>query len=111
MHSARQTRILSPISFPQCPVCLLALPLLCFGLLCAPAATQVQPPGAAHSIPPSDSKLIDIKVTGSKRFTQDEVAAAIGLPLGTTVSDEAFRKAARQLGETGAFNAISYTFT
>ncbi|MFZ0902222.1 MAG: POTRA domain-containing protein [Candidatus Sulfotelmatobacter sp.] len=50
-------------------------------------------------------------MTGSKRFTQDEVAAASGLPLGATVGDEEFRKAARQLGESGAFNDIAYTYS
>lgn len=52
-----------------------------------------------------------MKVTGSERFTQEEVAAATGLTVGTMVGDETFRKAARQLGETGAFDAISYTFS
>jgi len=31
--------------------------------------------------------------------------------LGATADDEVFRKAARQLGETGAFNNIAYSFT
>jgi outer membrane protein assembly factor BamA len=89
-----------------------ALSLLAFlGLLCLSAATQTPPAGAVRSIPPSDSKLIDIKISGSKRFTQDEVAAASGLLLGAAADDEQFRKSARQLGETGAFSAISYTFT
>jgi outer membrane protein assembly factor BamA len=79
--------------------------LLCLSAL-IPSHAQTKP-----SIPPSDSKLIEIKVTGSKRFTHEEVAAASGLPLGATVDDEVFRKAARQLGETGAFNDISFTFT
>ncbi|MGO9169687.1 MAG: POTRA domain-containing protein [Candidatus Sulfotelmatobacter sp.] len=83
------------------------------GRLCPLTAAQTQPVGgaSARSIPAADSKLIEIKVTGSKRFTQDELVAACGLPLGATVDDETFRKAARQLGETGAFSAISYTFT
>jgi outer membrane protein insertion porin family len=77
-------------------------------LLCFSGFARAQ---TAPSIPPADRKLIDIKVTGSKRFTSGQVAAACGLPLGTTVDEEDFRKAARQLGETGAFNAISYTFS
>ena len=39
------------------------------------------------------------------------MAAATGLMVGTVVDDETFRRAARQLGETGAFDAISYTFS
>ncbi|MGA9389660.1 MAG: POTRA domain-containing protein [Candidatus Sulfotelmatobacter sp.] len=90
----------------------LLLTSLCFSAVCLalPAAAQTAS-APAQSIPAGDSKLIEIKVTGSKRFTQAEVAAACGLPLGAIVDNELFRKAARQLGETGAFNDISYTYT
>lgn len=104
-------QIIRAVAFKRFLISLLASLLLCFNSLCARAATQIHNSGSAQSIPASDSKLIDIKVTGSKRFTQDEVAAASGLPLGATVDEEQFRKAVRQLGETGAFSAISYTFT
>ena len=63
-----------------------------------------------RSLPSSARKLIAVNVVGSKRFSQAEIAAASGLPLGATAGDEEFRKAARQLGETGAFGSISYTF-
>ena len=85
---------------------------ICFSVVClaSPSAAQTAS-SAAQSIPAGDSKLIEIKVTGSKRFAQAEVAAACGLPLGAIVDNELFRKAARQLGETGAFNDISYSYT
>jgi outer membrane protein assembly factor BamA len=67
--------------------------------------------GRAQAPPPSSSKLIEIKVTGSKRFTEAEITAASGLMIGATVDDEVFRKAARQLGESGAFNDVSYDYT
>ncbi|MFZ0201308.1 MAG: POTRA domain-containing protein [Candidatus Sulfotelmatobacter sp.] len=67
--------------------------------------------GSARPIPATDSKLIEVKVTGSKRFSQADVAAASGLQFGTIVDEEAFRKAARQLGESGAFNDIAYTYS
>ena len=72
-------------------------------LLCLSAAAQTQPPVSY--------KLIAVKVTGSKRFTQEDVAAASGLPIGTIAHEEDFKKAARQLGETGAFGDITYTYT
>src|SRR5580693_8130737 len=72
-------------------------------LPCFPAAAQVQPP--------TSYKLIAVKVTGSKRFTQEDVAAASGLPIGTIAHEEDFKKAARQLGETGAFGDITYTYS
>src|SRR5580700_4980262 len=108
MHSARQMKILFANAFRRLPT---IWPALCFSLVCSSAAAQVQHSGTGRAIPPADSKLIEVKATGSKRFTQEQVAAASGLPLGATVDDETFRKAARQLGETGAFNAISYTFS
>jgi len=59
----------------------------------------------------ASSKLIEVKVAGSHRFTAEEIAAASGLPVGATVVEEDFRKAARQLGETGAFSDISFTYS
>jgi outer membrane protein insertion porin family len=80
-------------------------------LLCLYAAAQTKPTSSTQSLPASASKLIAVKVTGSKLFTQEEVALAAGLPVGTIAREEDFKKAARQLGESGAFSAISYTFT
>jgi outer membrane protein assembly factor BamA len=76
-------------------------------LLCLAAAAQIS--GGAQ--PPVSYKLIAVKVTGSKRFSQEDVAAASGLPMGTIAHEEDFKKAARQLGETGAFGDITYTYS
>jgi outer membrane protein insertion porin family len=85
---------------------------ICLGLLCSAATAQTQPTGSATAaMPASAYKLIEVKVAGSKRFTQDEVAAASGLPVGTTAHDEDFRKAARHLGETGVFASIAFTYS
>jgi outer membrane protein assembly factor BamA len=80
---------------------------------CFSALAQVQsPPGkAGGAMPPASYKLIAVTVTGSKRFTPEEVAAASGLPIGTVAHEEDFKKAARQLGETGAFGDITYTYS
>lgn len=80
---------------------------LLFSVLSLSALSQVS--GGAQ--PPASYKLIAVKVTGSKRFTQEDVAAASGLPIGTIAHEEDFKKAARQLGETGAFGDITYTYT
>src|SRR5271156_2273883 len=76
-------------------------------LLCLSATAQIS--GGAQ--PPESYKLIVVKVSGSKRFTQEEIAAASGLPIGTIAHEEDFKKAARQLGETGAFGDITYTYS
>jgi outer membrane protein assembly factor BamA len=82
------------------------------GLFCFLAFAQTSPSSAGGSaMPASAYKLIAVKVTGSKRFSSDEVAAASGLPVGTVAHEEDFKKAARQLGETGAFSSITYTFS
>jgi outer membrane protein assembly factor BamA len=62
-------------------------------------------------MPATAYKLISVKVTGSKRFTSDEVATASGLPVGTVAHEEDFQKAARQLGDSGAFSGINFTYT
>jgi outer membrane protein insertion porin family len=66
---------------------------------------------AVRPLPGTAYKLISVKVTGSKRFTSAEVAAASGLPVGTVAHEDDFRKAARQLGESGAFSNIAFTFS
>src|ERR1700683_2944849 len=74
-------------------------------LLCLSATAQTPTPRT-----PATYKLIAVKVTGSQRFTSEEVASASGLPVGTILHEEDFKKAARQLGESGAFNSVAFTY-
>src|SRR5712691_9087332 len=67
--------------------------------------------GTVQPMPATAYKLIAVKVTGSKRFTQEEIAIASGLPVGTIAHEEDFKKAARQLGESGAFSDVAFTFS
>ncbi|MFY9910870.1 MAG: POTRA domain-containing protein [Candidatus Sulfotelmatobacter sp.] len=84
---------------------------LLLGLLSlAPFSRAQSGAGNAHALPTA-YKLIAVKVTGSKRFTQQEIATASGLPVGTVAHEEDFQKAARQLGESGAFSNIDYHYT
>ena len=99
-------KTLLPASLTRC--LLSSLPII---LLCVSAAAQTQPGQAARPTPPTSYKLIAVKVTGSKRFTSDEIAAASGLPVGTIAHEEDFKKAARQLGESGAFSNVAYTYS
>ena len=59
----------------------------------------------------SSRQLIAIKVIGSKRFQEAAIAAATGLQMGVPVTDDDFKKAARVLGDTGAFTDIAYSFS
>ena len=61
-------------------------------------------------LPPSAFKLISVKTTGTKRYKSEEIVAASGLQIGETVSEDDFKKAARILGETGAFGDVPYSF-
>ncbi len=83
------------------------------GFLGLPLAAQIQSPSGSTTRPmPSTAyKLIAVKVTGSKRFTSEQITAASGLPVGTVAQEEDFKKAARQLGESGAFSNIAFTFS
>jgi len=60
--------------------------------------------------PPSTFKLIAINVSGTKRYTPAEIIAATGLQLGQTVSEADFKRVSQQLGETGAFSDVAYTY-
>jgi outer membrane protein insertion porin family len=72
---------------------------------------QVSSQKPLSQMPASARRLIAIKVTGSKRFPEAAIAAATGLQMGTAVSDDDFKKAARRLGDMGVFTEIAYTFT
>ena len=85
------------------------LPVLIAGLaLCWPVLAQQKP---LEQMSAAARKLIAITVTGSKRFKEAEVAAATGLQLGTPVVEDDFKRAARNLGATGAFTNIEYTYS
>ena len=85
---------------------------LLLGLFRETAAGQAQKnPTTTRPLPPASYKLVAVKVTGSKRFSSAEVAAASGLPMGTIAQEDDFKKAARQLGESGAFSNISYHYS
>lgn len=72
---------------------------------------QASSPKPLAQMPASARQLIAIKVTGSKRFPEAEIAASTGLQMGAVVGDDDFKKAARRLGDTGAFTDIGYTFS
>jgi outer membrane protein assembly factor BamA len=66
---------------------------------------------AAPPLPDSARKLVAISVTGTKRYSPDEVIAASSLQIGAEVNDDDFKKASRRLGDTGAFTDIAYSYS
>jgi outer membrane protein assembly factor BamA len=89
---------------------LAALLVACFiGLAPDPAVFAYG--GSSAQVQDPAKILAAVKVKGTKRFKEEDVVAASGLRLGRPVSDEDFKKAARTLGDTGAFTDIAYSFS
>ena len=65
---------------------------------------------ASYASPVATFKLTAIRVTGSTRFTPQEILDETGLQIGQQVTDADFQKASALLGETGMFGDISYRF-
>jgi outer membrane protein assembly factor BamA len=84
--------------------------LLAF-LLSTCARSFPQSQKALAQMPSSARQLTAIKVVGSKRFSEQQIAAASGLQLGAPVNEEDFKKAARRLGDMGVFTDIAYSYS
>jgi outer membrane protein assembly factor BamA len=78
--------------------------------VCGPAASAQTTDKPVSQMPPSARQLIAIKVTGSKRFAEADIAASCGLQLGKPVGEDDFKRAARHLADTGAFTDVGYKY-
>jgi outer membrane protein assembly factor BamA len=83
--------------------------LVLFAALALPSLSQSQKP--LSQMPASARQLIAIKVVGSKRYSEQAIAAASGLQIGAPVNDDDFKKASRRLGDMGVFTDIAYNFS
>ena len=80
-------------------------------LLLAPLSLSAQTRKLTmKDLPPTAFKLASIKATGSAHYTWDQIVAATGLEVGQTAADPEFKKAAQELGESGVFSDVLYTF-
>jgi outer membrane protein assembly factor BamA len=68
-------------------------------------------PGSGQAAPVLAYKLIELKVTGTQRYTEKEILPASGLVLGQNVVEADFKEAARRLGNTGLFSDVAYSFS
>jgi outer membrane protein assembly factor BamA len=82
----------------------------CFPCLLCSAKVSAELGGSAQVQDPAKI-LASVKVKGTKRYKEEDVVAASGLQFGRVVGDDDFKKAARALGETGAFTDIAYSFS
>ncbi len=59
----------------------------------------------------STARLAEIHVTGSARFTSEQIAAAAGLRVGSEVGHDDFQRAADTLAKTGRFSSVQYRYS
>jgi len=67
-------------------------------------------PSARHVLT-SASILIEVKVRGTTRYTPEDVVAASALRIGVAASEDDFRKAAKELTDSGAFHEVAYSYS
>lgn len=59
---------------------------------------------------PDEQKLVSVHVSGTQRFTSQEVIASSGLEIGSVVTPDDFEKAGKRLGESGFFSNVAYSY-
>jgi outer membrane protein assembly factor BamA len=81
-------------------------------LLLLPGVAQsgTHNPSARHVLT-SASILIEVKVKGTTRYTPEDVLAASALRIGVAASEDDFRKAAKELTDSGAFRDVAYSYS
>ena len=77
--------------------------------ICAPGQTKPVRKAAPKNAPVMWT-LASINVTGSQRYTPEEIIGSSGLQIGQSVNEGDFKKATEQLGQTGLFSNAGYTF-
>jgi outer membrane protein assembly factor BamA len=69
----------------------------------------------AHKTAPkpaeSNHTLISIHVSGSQRFSPEEIIATTALKVGDVATEDDFKKVTQDLGETGMFTDVSYSYS
>jgi len=71
---------------------------------------QAHRPASARS-QPSEHRLIAVNVTGTKRYTPEQLMAATDLHLGDTASEDSFERVVQILGESGVFTNVAFTYS
>jgi hypothetical protein len=77
----------------------------------AVAVCAVAVHGQTQTQAPATAKIASITVSGSKKFTDEQVAQASGLKIGDVVGKEELQAAANRLAALGTFGAVNYHFT
>ena len=99
--SARGLRCFSIFSLHAALLLLLNLPSFSFAL----------PQVTGQAAPSGSGKLVALQITGSKRYSSDQIASVSGLHTGDAVRKEDFQGAANRLGALGVFSSVRYRFS
>ena len=76
-----------------------------------PFAAAQKTAGTGKTTSVASSRLVAIKVTGTERYTEEEILAASGLELGQNVGEADFKDAVQRLGNTGLFSDVTYSYS
>lgn len=85
--------------------------LLILALVAATLSRPAHEQKSFDQAPAAMRQLIAVKVTGNQHFPENAIVAASGLQLGTTVTEDDFKKAATRLGAYGIFKDVGYTYS
>jgi outer membrane protein assembly factor BamA len=80
------------------------------GVLVSGLALFAQAQNQHRPKPTTQATLAGVHVSGSKHFSDAEIAAAAGLTVGATVGPADFQNAANKLVATGAFEEVGYKY-
>ena len=76
-------------------------------LVSASAAQKQSTSGKAGAV----AKLIALKVSGTTRYSDQEILAASGLQIGQNGADGDFKEAVQRLGDSGVFSDVVYSYS
>lgn len=79
--------------------------------LCAIALAAQEPEAPPAGAPQASAKLAKISVTGSQRFTSDQIAPETGLSPGASVTRTDLQAGADKLTQLGTFATVGYRFS
>jgi outer membrane protein assembly factor BamA len=84
-----------------------------WGEFCAIAVFFCVSPSLAQKSPSAagTAKLVSVQITGSRRFTSEQIAASISMKAGDTITHESLQAAADRLAQLGSFATVQYRFT
>jgi outer membrane protein assembly factor BamA len=95
---------------PRSAAIFIALFAFAISVSAAPSPRPALQNASAHQNDEATAILASIQVTGSKRFTSEQIAAATGLKIGSRVTRADLQQAANALAQLGPFTNVQYRF-